>query len=50
MYIWNILVQVLLKPRLKDFEHNLTSMGNEHNCPVGSTVFGTALLWNWNEN
>ena len=27
-------IQVLLKPNLKDFELDLTSMGNEHNCPV----------------
>ena len=27
-------IQVLLKPNLKDFEHDLTSMGNEHNCLV----------------
>ena len=32
--IWKFLVHVLLKPTLKDFEHNLTSLGNEHNCTV----------------
>ena len=26
LYIWKFLVHVLLKPRLKDFEHNLASM------------------------
>ena len=26
LYIWKFLVQILLKPSLKDFEHNLTSM------------------------
>ena len=26
LYIWNFSVHVLLKPSLKDFEHNLTSM------------------------
>ena len=26
LYIWNFLVQVLLKPSLKDFEHKLASM------------------------
>ena len=26
LYIWKFLVQALLKPNLKDFEHNLTSM------------------------
>ena len=28
-YIWKFSIQVLPKPSLKDFEHNLTSMGNE---------------------
>ena len=26
LYIWKFLVPVLLKPRLKDFDHNLASM------------------------
>ena len=26
LYIWKFLVQILLKPSLKDFEHNLASM------------------------
>ena len=26
LYIWKFLVHTLLKPSLKDFEHNLTSM------------------------
>ena len=26
MYIWEFLIQVLLKPSLKDFEHHFTSM------------------------
>ena len=34
LYIWEFSVHILLKPSLKDFEHNLTSMGNERNCPV----------------
>ena len=45
LYIWNFLVHILLKPRLKDFEHKLTSMQNEQNCVVFCTFFGTALLW-----
>ena len=32
--IWKFSVQVMLKPSLKDFEHILTSMGDECNCPV----------------
>ena len=34
LHIWEFSVHILLKPSLKDFEHNLTSMGNECNCPV----------------
>ena len=34
LYIWKLSIQVLLKPSLKDYEHNPTSMGSEHNCPV----------------
>ena len=50
LYIWNFLIQVLLKPSVKDFEHNHTSMGNEHNCLVVWTFFSTALLWDWDED
>ena len=34
LYIWKFLVRVLLKPSLKDFEHNLASTWNECNCVV----------------
>ena len=47
---WKFSVHILLKPSLKDFEHNRTSMWNECNCMVLWTSFGTALLWDWNEN
>ena len=50
LYIWKFLVHILLKPSLEDFEHNLTSMWNEHNCKVVCIFFGIALLWDWNEN
>ena len=50
LYIWKFLVHVLLKPSLKNFEHNLFSMQNECNCMVVWAFFGTALLWDWNEN
>ena len=43
-------VQVLLKPCLKDVEHNLASMWNELNCLVVWTFFLIAVLWDWNEN
>jgi len=50
LYIWNFSVHVLLKPSLKDFEHNLASMWNERNCVVVWRFFGIALLWDWNGN
>ena len=34
LYIWKFSVHVLLKPSLKDSEHNLTSMWNERNCRI----------------
>ena len=50
LYIWKFSIHVLLKPSLKDFEHKLTSVQNEHNCMVVWTFFGTALLRDWNGN
>ena len=44
LYIWKFLFHIMLKPSLKDFEHNLTSVGNECNCPVVWTFFITTLL------
>jgi len=35
LYIWKFSVHKLLKSSLKDFEHNLGSMSNKHNCMVG---------------
>ena len=32
--IWKFLVHIMLKPSLEDFEYNLTSMGDECNCPM----------------
>ena len=48
--IWKFLVHTLLKPPLKNFEHYLASMWNEHNCAVVWSFFGIALLWDWKEN
>ena len=44
LYNLNFSVHELLKPSLKDFEQNLASMWNEHNCMVVWTFFGIALL------
>ena len=32
LYIWKFSFHVLRQPSLKDFEHNLTSMGSERKC------------------
>ena len=38
------------KLSLKDFEHYLVSLWNEHNCPEAWTFFGITFLWDLNEN
>ena len=43
-------LHILLKPHLENFEHYFASMWNECNCALIWTFFGTALLWDWNEN
>ena len=48
--IWKFLVHIMLKPSMQDFRHGLTSMGDECNCPMVSTFFGTNLLGNWDED
>ena len=47
---WKFSTHILLKPSLKDFEHYLASIWNEHNCTVVWIFFGIAFLWDWNEN
>ena len=49
MCIWKFLVHKLLKPSLKDFEHNLASIWNKHSCTAVCTFFSIALLWNYSE-
>ena len=44
LYISKLSVHILLKPSLKDFEHNFISMWNEHSCMVVWTFFGITLL------
>ena len=44
LYIWKCSIHLLVKTS-KDFEHNLASIQNEHNCTVLETFFGIALLW-----
>ena len=48
--IWKFTVHILLKPGLENFEHYFASVWDQCNCAVVWTFFGTALLWDWNEN
>ena len=48
--IWKFLVHIMLKPSMQDFKHVLTSMGDESNCLMASTFFGTILLGNDDED
>ena len=48
--IWKIMVHLLLKPGLENFEHYFANMWDESNCVVVWTFFGIAFLWDWNEN
>ena len=50
LYIWKFMVHVLLKPGLENFQHYFASVWDEYNCLVVWTLFGIALLWDWNEN
>ena len=47
--IWKFLVCIMLKPSMQDFKHDLTSIGDEGNCPMVSTFFSPILLGNWDE-
>ena len=42
--IWRFLVCIILKPHMKAFKHDLTSMGDECSCPVVSTFFSATFL------
>ena len=48
--IWKFMIHVLLKPGLENFEHYLARVWDECNCVVVWTFFGSAFLWDWNEN
>ena len=47
---WNFLVHIMLKPSMQDFNHNLSSMGDECSCLIISTLFGTTLSGDWDED
>ena len=48
--IWKLMVHILLKPGLENFEHYFASMWAEHNFAVVWAFFGIAFLLDWNEN
>ena len=50
LYIWTFSVHILLRPNLKDFEHDLASVWDECNYTVVWMFFTIALLWDWNES
>ena len=43
--IWKLMVPLLLKPRLENFEHYFARVWDEWNCAVVWAFFGTAFLW-----
>ena len=45
--IWMLMIHVLLKPNLENFEHYFTSMWDESNCVVVWTFFCIALGLEW---
>ena len=47
--IWKLLVHVLLKTGLENFEHCFASMCDVCSCVVVWTFFGIAFLWEWGE-
>ena len=44
------MVPIMLKPSMKDFKHDLTSIEEECNCLMVNTFFGITLLGNWDED
>ena len=32
--VWKFFVHIMLKPSMQDFKYDLTSMGDEYNCPM----------------
>ena len=45
--ICKLMVRVLLKPVLENFEHYYTRVWDECNCAVVWVFFGIAFLWGW---
>ena len=48
--IWKLMVHILLKAGLENFEHYFIIVWDECNCAVVWTFFRIAFLWDWKEN
>ena len=48
--IWKFMVHVLLKLGLENFKRHFTRVWDECNSAVVWAFFGSAFLWDWNEN
>ena len=48
--IWKLMVHMLLKPGLDNFEDYFASLWDEYNCEVVWAFFGISFLQYWNEN
>ena len=48
--IWKFTAYILLQPGLENFEYYFANVWDGCNCAIVWTFFGTALLWDWNEN
>ena len=48
--IWKFQVCLMLKPSMQNFKHDLTSMGDECNCPMVGTFFSTTLPGIWDKD
>ena len=47
--ILKVIIHVLLKPALENFQHYFASVWGESNCAIVWAFFGIAFLWDWNE-
>ena len=50
LYIWKLLVHVLLKPGLENFENYFARVWDDYSRAIVWAFFGIAFLWYWNEN
>ena len=48
--VWKFMAHVLLKLGLENCQYYFASVWDKRNCAVAWAFFGTAFLWDWNEN